>query len=404
MGTEVELIPKENAEIVRAAGAGGLLDRVRPAWQSKQLIERVKRILPIDPSSACQRIFNAAIHDLREKIVVAGIDIATEAAEQNKLPPISKAEDIESYSTSKVIDLAYRMGLLSRPEWRKLLRAYDIRKDLEHEDDEYEADVEDCLYMFKTCIEIVLEKDPVQLIKLVDIKDIVSIGESATLTDVIVEEFSHAPSPRQLEIYKFLISYSLDDGHPDVVRENCYQALSKLRPYAQTNVLIECALHMIERVGKKRPLLVEFRVAYISGLLPYLKKAQIREFYSHVLTGIKDCGYRWERYDRHGDLLRNIQEVGGLNHCPDELLKDFVEWLVLCYIGTPGGLTRYGNVRQVFYSNVGAPLALELLANTTKQVSKMVADMENDSKEVRTALRDEHVARRFHSILDKLDN
>ena len=65
-----------------------LLDRIRPAWQSKGLIRRVRLLLPVDPSSACQKMFNAAIRDLRDKIVVAGLDIAREAARQHKLPPL----------------------------------------------------------------------------------------------------------------------------------------------------------------------------------------------------------------------------------------------------------------------------------------------------------------------------
>ena len=92
-----ELIPAANMEIIEASGVNELLSQVRPQWQAKSLIQRVSRILPIDPSSACQRMFNASIHDLREKIVVAGLDIAIEAAKQYKLPPISKAEDIEMF-------------------------------------------------------------------------------------------------------------------------------------------------------------------------------------------------------------------------------------------------------------------------------------------------------------------
>jgi hypothetical protein len=70
---------------------------IRPAWQAKDLITRVKRLVNVDPSSACQRLFNATIHDLREKVIIAGIDIARDAAKQNKLPPVEKAEDIEEY-------------------------------------------------------------------------------------------------------------------------------------------------------------------------------------------------------------------------------------------------------------------------------------------------------------------
>jgi hypothetical protein len=39
------------------------------------------------------------------------------------LPSVTKPEDLEeSYSVTKVLELAYRMGLPSRAEYRKLLR------------------------------------------------------------------------------------------------------------------------------------------------------------------------------------------------------------------------------------------------------------------------------------------
>ncbi|MCY3840781.1 MAG: hypothetical protein OXH09_19385 [Gammaproteobacteria bacterium] len=160
-------------DITETSKVDVLLNHIRPEWRAKNLIQRVEKLLNVDPSSACQRLFNAAIHDLRQKIVIAGLDIAKEASKQHKLPPITKAEDIEDYPVMRIIDLAYRIGLLSRPEWRRILRAYDIRKDLEHEDDEYEAGLEDCVYIFKTCIEFVLSKDPIELLKLTDIKNIV---------------------------------------------------------------------------------------------------------------------------------------------------------------------------------------------------------------------------------------
>jgi hypothetical protein len=119
----------------------GLMARVRPEWQAKSLIERVHRLLPTDPSSACQRLLNAAVHDLREKVVVAGLDIAEQAGRQPKLPPVTKAEDVENYPTDKLLDLAFHMGILTHPEWRRMKRCYEIRRDLEHEDDQYEAGV-----------------------------------------------------------------------------------------------------------------------------------------------------------------------------------------------------------------------------------------------------------------------
>ena len=104
-----KMISAVNQEIIEASGTSAFLEKIRPQWQTKNLIQRVKRLLTVDPSSACQRIFNAAIHDLKEKIIVAGLDIAAEAAKQYRMPPITKAEDIENYTVSRIIDLAYYM-------------------------------------------------------------------------------------------------------------------------------------------------------------------------------------------------------------------------------------------------------------------------------------------------------
>lgn len=403
MSNVQELIPSANMEIIEASGVNALLLQIRPHWQAKNLIHRVTKLLHVDPSSACQRLFNASIHDLREKIIFAGVDIAAEAAKQHKLPPISSVENIENYSTLRMIDLAYRMGLLSRPEYRRILRAYDIRKDLEHEDDEYEAGVEDCVYIFRTCVDVILSKDPIELIKLTDIKEIVERSEATTLNESLLEEFSHAPEPRQMEIYKFLISSSLNVELPDVVRHNCYIALYSLKSLAHSQVLITCAREFVQRIGKRGPTLIEARVAYGSGLLPYLKQAQIKDFYDSYFDEMAKVGYSWGAHNSHGELLRNLEEIGGLEFCPEESLGQYIEWLVLCYIGKSGGRTSYGNVRNVFYSNVGAPIAINLLKIKTRNVYPIVAALETGSKSVRYAISDEHVARRFNSILDELE-
>lgn len=403
MSNGQDLIPSANMEIIEASGVNALLLQIRPHWQAKNLIQRVTKLLHVDPSSACQRLFNASIHDLREKIIFAGVDIAAEAAKQHKLPPISSAENIENYSTLRMIDLAYRMGLLSRPEYRRILRAYDIRKDLEHEDDEYEAGVEDCVYIFRTCVDVILSKDPIELIKLTDIKEIVERSEATTLNESLLEEFSHAPEPRQMEIYKFLISSSLNVELPDVVRHNCYMALYALKSLVHSQVLITCAREFVQRIGKRGPTLIEARVAYGAGLLPYLKQAQIKDFYDSYFGEMSKVGYSWGAHNSHGELLRNLEEIGGLEFCPEEFLSQYVEWLVLCYIGSSGGRTSYGNIRNVFYSNVGAPIAMNLLKIKSRNVYPIVAALEEGSKSVRYAISDEHVARRFNSILDELE-
>lgn len=164
---------RDQLSTVGGSGLDALMQRIRPAWQSKGLIERVYRLIPVDLSSACQRLFNAAIQDLREKIKIAGSDIASEVAVLYKLPPVASNENIDDYSTKNIIDLSYRMGLLSRAEWRRVSRSYEIRRDLEHEDSEYEASPEDGYYIFSTSIDAGLSKDPVAIIRVPDIKDLI---------------------------------------------------------------------------------------------------------------------------------------------------------------------------------------------------------------------------------------
>jgi hypothetical protein len=112
-----EIVISVEGSLVQPTGFDKLLALIRPAWKSKALIERVTKLLPVDAGSACQKILNAAVQDLKEKIVIAGLDLAKQAAGvEPKLPPITSKEDVlDGYSTFNVLELAYRIGLLSRP-------------------------------------------------------------------------------------------------------------------------------------------------------------------------------------------------------------------------------------------------------------------------------------------------
>ncbi len=402
MSDAVQIVPVANRALIEASGASSLLDRIRPEWQAKEFILRVARLLPVDPSSACQRLFNAAIHDLKQKIVVAGLDIASEAARLHKLPAVARPEDIDVYNVTHTISLAYRMGLLSHPEWRQLLRVYDIRRDLEHEDDQYEASVQDCFYIFSTCIEVVLSRDAVHLLKLTDVKEIVEQPQPATLNAAVLEDYRLAPSPRQLEIYRFLIATALNEKHPDIVRQNSYNTLGAISSHTIRQVIIDSSNEFMGRLDRRVPTLIEARVAYAAGILPYLKKVVLTDFFRVFYEVMNASGFSFKNHEKHGELLRNLLEVGGLNLCPDEVLPSYLEWLVLCYIGEPS-YGQWSGFRHVFFSNTGAPLALELFAKCERDLAPMVNRLADASKRVKQACENEHVARRFQEILDAIE-
>jgi hypothetical protein len=356
MTDEEALVPLTSAELVQRSEVPTLLKEIRPEWQAKSLIQRVHRLLLVDPSSACQRIFNAAVHDLREKVDIAGLDVAEQTAQLSKLPPISRTEHLEDYSTAHLIDLAYRMGLLTRPEWRRLLRCYEIRRDLEHEDNEYEAGVEDCSYIFRTCINVVLSRDPIKAIRITDVKDLIGQPNVAEPTVELTEDYEYAPQARQEEICKFLFSTALDEGQVEIVRQNAYRFLAIFAQHTQNQVKLNLAHFAMDKIGRKSLSRQMARVCIATGIFGYLREKQREDFFLNFLSRMREVGVYWDAFSKHGVLLRNFQDCGGLIQCPASVRRDIVNWMVLTYIGTPGGVTRWGNVRHVFYSNTAAPL------------------------------------------------
>ncbi|MGD1815744.1 MAG: hypothetical protein ACPKNR_01810 [Pleomorphochaeta sp.] len=393
-----QLITTEDKSKVKNVAINTLLDKIRPEWKSRHLIQRVENILPVDPSSACQRIFNASMHDLKDKIIIAGLDIAQEAAKQNKLPPISKNEDIENYNVSNVINLAYRMGLLTRPEWKRILRVYDIRRDLEHEDDEYEATVEDCFYIFKTTIDIVLSKDPVHLIKLTDIKKIIEDSSPLVLSKAVIQDYKLAPYQRQLQIFRFLISTSLDNSQLDIIRANSFNALSSLREYTISTVIIECAKDMVDNINRGILSIEKAQVCFIAGILPYINKVTLMDLFKDYLKKMEKTGYSFKMNPNHRELLQNLVEFGGIEYCPNELLFKYCKWLTLCYLGEPS-YGQYRNLRKVFYSNIGATLSMDILKKNKNKYKGIISDL-NEDKDIIKTCENEFVARRYQELVD----
>ncbi len=113
---------------------------------------------------------------------------------------------------------------------------------------------------------------------------------------------------------------------------------------------------------------------------------------------MKQVGYSFKSHEKHGELLRNLQEVGGLDYCPEGPLEDIVQWLTLCYIGEPS-YGPFSQSRNVFYSNTGAPMAIEVIQSSKKDISEVVSNLESDPA-IRSECGNKNVARRFQDIVD----
>jgi hypothetical protein len=380
-----------------------LLAAIRPEWQAKRLVQRVVALIPVDPSSACQRLLNAAIKDLQQKIVIAGIDLAIEAAKLNKLPPVTKAEDVlENYSTTNTLALAYRMGLVTRPEWRRLQRAYEIRGDLEHEDAEYEAQPEDCIYVFTTCITIVLSRDPIELIRVRDVREWIE-SPNKTLSLDLLEDYGKAPEVRQTEIARMLVGVARAVKEPDLVRQHAVEALRTFAPLTDDKVKMTVASEIHEQLQGRALQAVDMKIAAAIGAVPYLKQRRVTAFYAEIGEKLLKLSPDWDNHDRHGDPLNEIEDYGGLAVIPDDQLPRILRWLLICYLGEPGGYGQWGRSRAVFYSDAAAPIIERLVKGADVRVRPLLEACKRDKK-IGAAMNHQPIARRFERLLDLIDD
>jgi DNA-binding MltR family transcriptional regulator len=389
-----ELIPA-GANPISKSGIQDILNQIRPVWKGKDLIQRVERLLPVDASSACQRLFNAAIHDLKEKIIVIGVDLAKEVAVNYKLPPLSKDEDVLDYNVSKTIDLAYRIGILTRPEWRRIHRCYEIRRDLEHEDNEYEAVLEDCFYIFKSTIDIVLSKDPIELLKVTDAKELIEKSNKVTPSEEFLEDFKSAPRLRQKEIFDLLISYAYDSKKPDIIRENSVELMRQIRPITNNTVTIEIASDLENRLGRNAIDLITAKISHACGAIGYFKQVKLRDFYGSILEEFKTASSDW---DKQTAICSKLEDVGGLKNCPNEIYFDILKKMIEFYIGEPS-YGQYRNLRPVFFSNGAAPIITRIIQSDPKTVGTYIDKLRND-KEIRLAIGNTYILRRFEYLVD----
>ncbi|BCI65866.1 hypothetical protein [Acetobacter aceti] len=74
--------------------------------------------------------------------------------------------------------------------------------------------------------------------------------------------------------------------------------------------------------------------------------------------------------------------------------------MVKAYLGEEGGVTSYGNVRHVYYSNTAAPLIRKIIEKYS--YSNIKEDIEKLKKNefIQRKIKNKHIARRFQDILD----
>ena len=134
-----------------------------PTWTDRNLVSRIEHLLKVDPSSACQRLFNATIQDLREKILGLEVENPCKTDFDLNLSPIVEKQRLTFCPTMQLIELSHKLRILTGAERERILRCYQIICELVREEDEYKLDAQKIIFLFKSCVSCVLGKEPVVL-------------------------------------------------------------------------------------------------------------------------------------------------------------------------------------------------------------------------------------------------
>jgi hypothetical protein len=186
------------------------------------------------------------------------------------------------------------------------------------------------------------------------------------------------------------------------VRQNAFAVLRALAGLTRDAVRVLLAKHLQDRLGRQPLTETVVRVAHGAGVLPYLRKAQRLSFFRAYNERLQRVGYHWKSHASHGALLRALEEYGGLASIPDDELKVTLKWLVLCYVGEPGGYGA-GLNRRAFYSNSAAPLVESLIKESSDAVREPLAELANEREIKRALSASDSVARRYQDLLDLVE-
>lgn len=101
-------------------------------------------------------------------------------------------------------------------------------------------------------------------------------------------------------------------------------------------------------------------------------------------------------------MLSELEDVGGLEHCEaEDTAKSILKWMVLCYVGEPGGYGDWGRHRAVFYSDTAAPIIKRIVKRSSERDLKLLKSLQ-ESSTVKAALgRSRPVGERYEHLLDE---
>ena len=216
---------------------------------------------------------------------------------------------------------------------------------------------------------MVLSRQPVQVIQIREIEEVVEGAGPVAASSDLVQDFTEAPEQRQSEIFQRLAFWSMDQSRPELVRSNCYRLLRQFEPLAPNPAKIGLAQQLEQRIGRRAADLETAQVAIASGSFPFIHLRQQRLITSALIARFDAVKPHWSQHPHHGELLDDFQRAGGFAICPTGVDRRVARWFVEAYIGEPGRYGTWGRNRAVFYSDTAAPRIEKILDETNPSLA-----------------------------------
>ena len=393
METDVkQVLAPETVEFLRQQ-----LSEVREPWKSSRLVERVSQLVSVDHNCACQKLFNTAIWDIKDKLSHWGEEFVYKIANAKHSFSRVNENPISGLSTTELLNLSYRSKLLSSEQLQLLIECYQIRCKLEHEDRYFEVSSLETEKFFDVCVNEVLNVERIEIKEFDKFESLPEHTELAVPSQLLLNSFGNRSIEHQIDVIVSLIELATNSTKLKRVNQNSNISLIHLQEY-----LSDAAKHTIAKIYSD-PKIQNIDSGLVESLkfadvLRFIVKSSKSKFYKSIYITMTDVGKDWNKGQQQWEILQSFIELGSLNECPLPDRNNIFHWLALTYIGQDDGKSAYISERDVYFSKEAAPVIRKLIKESNFISEEMIFNLLTDS-EISFLIENPFISDRFERFL-----
>lgn len=372
--------------------------KLREPWRSSRLIERVERLVLVDHSCACQKLFNTAIWDIKDKLGDWGEDFVYKIAHSPRNTNRGIENTIEGLSTTELLNLSYKSKLLKFEQWEMMTECYQIRCKLEHEDKRFEVNSLETEKFFNVCINEVLNVEKIEIETIDQFEYLYDTSRIAVPSKVLIDSFAEWSKSKRERTIMFLLDLATDSSISVSVRHNSRTSLMFLRTHLTDDLKKAIANRYsdpnIQHIDSD--LLETLRCI---DVLRLIDRSSNSKFFESVYVAMNEVGEEWYKGIKQVEVLQSFTELGSLDECPNRHKVNIFNWLALTFIGQDSGNTAYVSDRNVYFDKDASSFIQRLIREAHFISDRMINDLLLDEI-ISVRIENSFIAARFERFIE----